>query len=363
MRAKNNSHLTNLKIDRRIRPRKTINCVLAALLIGSTQLSVGCMKDENSTHYLKTGGSCNQQTTIKIFDETGGIDPTAMKISDSDGSGNYTYQSKPVNTIEHEHFKNYVTSVSKYVFAKVDAMNLCQGTADRPQVELVFVYRPTISGGITPLDFQPDRSGTNQLNSPWAKLALNKNNSSDLKMQAVFIWNERQFVFDELVKCGWHDADNQPLLPIDRPLLPIDLKTFDRWQRDQHRWKTSDYFKHLPIDILLLFISNRSTPILPSGPDRQLPIKNMKSKARLDRIGYTDLNKALIDRLFDSTQAEIRYDGILDLKDVLKIDRYRMNPYIGECNEDSKSATEFIKETLNRQLNLLKIRKAGSNKS
>jgi hypothetical protein len=104
-------------------------------------------------------------------------------------------------------------------------------------------------------------------------------------------------------------------------------------------------------------------PILLSGPDEQLPITNMKNKARLDRIGYTDLNKALIDRLFDSTQAEIRYDSILDLKDVLKIDRYRMNPYIGECNEDSKSLTQFIKKNLNQQLNLLKIRKAGSNKS
>jgi hypothetical protein len=236
MRDKHNSHLTNLKIDRRIRPRKTINCVLAALLIGSTQLLVGC---EKSTHYLKTVGSCNQQTTIKIFDETGGIDPTAIKISDS--SGNYAYQSKPVNTIENEHFKNYVTSVSKYVFAKVDAMDRCQGTSDKPQVELVFVYRPTISGGITPLDFQPNISGTNQLNSPWAKLALNKNknNSSDLKMQAVFIWNERQFVFDKEVNCGWHDADGEPLLPIDLPLLPIDLKTFDRWQRDEHHWKVS----------------------------------------------------------------------------------------------------------------------------
>jgi hypothetical protein len=347
MRDKNNLHLTNLKIDRvseqidrRIRPRKTINCVLAALLIGSTQLLVGC---EKSTHYLKTVGSCNQQTTIKIFDETGGIDPTAIKISDSDGSGNYTYQSKPVNTIENEHFKNYVTSVSKYVFAKVDAMDRCQGTSDKPQVELVFVYRPTISGGITPLDFQPNISGTNQLNSPWAKLALNKNknNSSDLKMQAVFIWNERQFVFDELVKCGWHDADSQPL-------LPIDLKTFDRWQRDEHNWKVSDYFKHLPIDILLLFINNRRSTLFLSGPDEQYPIKNMKNNARLDRVGYTDLNKALIDRLFDSTQAEIRYDSILDLKDVLKIDRYRMNPYIGECDEESKSATQFIKNSQSR---------------
>jgi hypothetical protein len=78
-------------------------------------------------------------------------------------------------------------------------------------------------------------------------------------------------------------------------------------------------------------------PILLSGPDEQLPITNMKNKARLDRIGYTDLKKALIDRLFDSTQKEIRYDSILDLKDVLKTDKYGMNPYIGACEEDSKS--------------------------
>jgi hypothetical protein len=334
MKDKTDSYLPKFKIggmfeqiDRKIRSRKTISLALAALVTGAT-LHLNSMMARTSTHYVKTVGSCKQQTTIKIFDETGGADFTAIESSNRWTKD--TYQIEHENTIENEHFKKYVRTISKYIFASVDAMGQCQGTSGQPQVELVFVYRPTISGGITPFDFQPHQSpGTKQLNSPWAKLALDK--STDLKLQAVFIWNERQFLFDQLVRCGWPDIDR-------KPLLPIDLKTFDRWQRDEaHHWTPADYFKQLPVDIVLLFTSNRRMTLVPHEPEERQPMENLKSKARVDKIGYTDLNEALIDRLFDSTQKEIRYDSILDLKDVLKTDKYGMNPYIGACEEDSKS--------------------------
>jgi hypothetical protein len=82
-----------------IRSHKTFFIGFAASLILS-QLFLSCSKEVKSTHYVKMLGSCNQQTSIKIFDETGGIDP--------DG--------KPVNTIDNQHFKHYVNTISKYIF-------------------------------------------------------------------------------------------------------------------------------------------------------------------------------------------------------------------------------------------------------
>jgi hypothetical protein len=105
------------KIAQKFRHYKTV-AIVVALLIISTQLWVGYRKEAQSTHYLKTVGSCNQPTTIKIYDETGGVDPGASLSFDG---VNRRYSSKLVNIMENKPFKNYVTTVSKYVFAKVEA--------------------------------------------------------------------------------------------------------------------------------------------------------------------------------------------------------------------------------------------------
>ena len=122
MRNKNDSHPTKFDISRsfghiikRLRHRKTIAIgFIALLLIILTQLCINNIREARSTHYLKIAGSCNQITNIKIYDETGGIDPTDVKTYEQ--FGEYTYQNKAVNTIENENFKNYVTTISKYVF-------------------------------------------------------------------------------------------------------------------------------------------------------------------------------------------------------------------------------------------------------
>jgi hypothetical protein len=149
-------------------------------------------------------------------------------------------------------------------------------------------------------------------------------------VRAVFIWNERQFYLDTLVKCGWHVSDS-------KPLLPIDLKTFDRWQRSESHWKKSDYFKQLPADILLLFTTNRRFRFLPGGSEGREQMEKLQNNAQVEKIGYIDMNTALIDRLFASDRTEILYESVLDLKGVLKINKDQMNPYIVECEKDYKS--------------------------
>ena len=280
------------KLTQGLRLRETIIVVFTALLlISSTQLWVGCVKEGKTTHYLKTVGSCDRSTTIEIYDETGGIDPTVIKTADQ--WGDYTYQSKPTNTIEDKHFKNYVTTISKYVFAKVDALGVCQGALGQPKVELVFVYRPAISRGIVPLDFQPKESqDTKQLDSPWVKLTLDR--SPQLDVKAVFIWNERQFLLDQALKFGVHS-------PSTRSLLPIALETFDRWQKtdeDLTSKENLDFLKQLPMDIRWLFAMERRTMFLPKwsgGKNLQLSVDDLKDLAKGEKIGYIDLNKSLID--------------------------------------------------------------------
>jgi hypothetical protein len=304
------------KIAQKFRHYRTVAIGVAALIV-STLLWVGWKNYYQSHHYLKTVGSCNQPTTIKIYDETGGIDPTGIQTFDN--WGDYTYSSKPVNTLENKHFKNYITTVSKYVFTKVDAMGLCQSASGQPQVDLVFVYRPAISRGITPFDFQPQKSkGMKQLDSPWLKLTLDQ--SPQLNLRAVFVWNERQFLIDQA------EIMLERRSPEIEPLLPIDLDTFDRWSIERDRSKGTNFgqfIKQLPPDIRWIFIWWSTG----GKSGREQAIEQIRDVTEKEKIGYTDLNQVLINQLFTSRKMEIRYNSVLDLENIFNIDKYRMYPY------------------------------------
>ncbi len=329
MSHKNNLHPVKFEIDRffghitrRLRPHKTIAVgFVALLLIISTQLWVACMKDDKSTDYLKIVGSCNQPANIKIYDETGGVDPAAFKNLDGLVP---TYSSKPVNIIENKHFKNYVTTISKYVFAKVDAMSQCQANSGKPQVELVFVYRPAISSGIATFnDFRTKSHGTKQLDSPWVKLTLNK--SSTLNLRAVFLWNERQFLLDQALIFGAHNWDKkQP--------TPIALKIFDDWERNYASVSPSqkaDLAQKLPIDIQWLFKNARISDCR-KFITREAMCGLKETTIEREKIGYIELNEALIDRLFASAKTEIRCESVLDLKDIFNIAKYQIESFTKE---------------------------------
>lgn len=282
-------------------------------LIVSTLLWVGWKNYDRSTHYIKTVGSCNQPTTIKIYDETGGVDPAG--IMNYDQWGGYTYSSRPVNTIENKHFKNYVTTISKYVFAKVDAMGLCQAASGKPQVDLVFVYRPAISRGIKPFVFQPQKyPDTQQLDSPWVKLSLDK--SPQLNLRAVFIWNERQFLLDRaFIKAGRVSDTNIP--------MPVELETFNRWEKDYDAdisGEKLNFAKQLPEDILWIF--NRRVPCVGLTGIREKAIDRLQTIAKEEKIGYIDLTKIILNQFFAEPRTESRYNSILDLKKVFNIDKY-----------------------------------------
>jgi hypothetical protein len=292
------------RIPRIIRSRKTIAIGFATSLILS-QLYLSCLKADKSTHYVKTIGSCNQQTDIKIFDETGGSD----------------LYGKPADTIGDKHFKNYVNTISKYIFTKIDKMGQCDNTSENPQVQLIFVYRPAISRGIAPYnDSVPTKSQDNRyLDSPWVKLALDK--SPQHNVRGVFIWNERQFLLDQALIFGWRISDT-------KPLLTIDLETFDRWQesyRTGSQNKGANLFKQLPPDIQWLFKCGWIDDVQMGGTKTGMGSLDVAIKSK--KSGYTNLTNVLVDLLFDSSKSDTRYDNILDLKDILNVYKYPIDSY------------------------------------
>ncbi len=292
-----------MPLNLRIRYHKTI----AIIFIASLLINILAMKSTYSQQ------SCPKvQTSIQIIDETGG-----RQISGTSS----------VASLQESPFKNYVTTLSKHVSAKIDDGAQCHGDLkSSPEVKLFFVYRRLVKTApiVAPfnLEERTQSNGTRHLDSPWVKLTFSR--SPMLVVRAVFLWNERQFLLDQALMSGIRASPTNPLLPIDEPI-------FEQFVQDYidsvllapspEAVSASQISKRLPPDIFWLF-SN-------AFQSTRGPFSGMVADARNSAVGqaasgYTDLTKALIDQFFASETTEIRYESVLDLKDLFTLDQYRI---------------------------------------
>jgi hypothetical protein len=313
MSYKNKSHTVKSivsRIDRIIRVHRTVAIgFVAALFIILMPLCTKGTTADKSTYFVKTEGSCHQPTSIKIIDESGGQSLAGRSMTNSAVSP----------------FKNYVNIISKYAFAKIDEMGQCKGDLNSdPQVELSFVYRPMLSLGIAPFNFEPTKSNdTRQLDSPWVKLTIGK--SPKLIVRAAFIWNERQFLLDQALLSDARYAPTTPPLPIDRRIYGQFFKEYEEFllapSLSAKNTAKTNLFKQVPADILWLF---RYAPQDTSTPFGIFLALDKTIKKGTEQ--YIDLTKALLNSHFSSVQTDRRYESVLDLKDVFNIDTYQINP-------------------------------------
>jgi hypothetical protein len=293
------------RIARITRSRKTlaIGLVTALLIIAFAVNSVYSV------------GSCQKQASIKTIDEMDGKDSRIRFSVDSNS-----------NTIDSA-FYTYQLAISKYVLLKVDEIEKCTGKTDRdPQIELAFVYRPLDNGRtFSPFTFElPKFKNTRYLDSPWVKLTITK--TPKLKVRAVFLWNQRQFMLDQAVLSGARVSSTAPLLPLDRSTYMKFLGNYSgKWEAtlsESEEVKAAvfaDLAKRLPEDLMWLFSHSRNF-------DGNLLAEWAMDKAIEQQVEqYIDLTKKLLNRRFKSTQAEQRYSSILDLKNMFDLDRYRIN--------------------------------------
>jgi hypothetical protein len=248
------------------------------------------------------------QTSIKIIDESGG-----KRLSGT-----------TLETLENSPFKSYVTNVSKHVLTKIEETSQCSGSANsHPTVELLFVYRPLVTPATAPFDFNHSKSnGTRYLDSPWVKLT--KSSSPNLSVRGAFVWNERQFLFDQALMAGSRASPTN--------LPPIDESVFGQYVQDytdsvlgvpqkDRSVAQANISKRVPVEILWLF---RHAWQSTRGPFSGSVYSAHKATIKLAAIGYTDLSKTIIDKFLVSEKPEVRYKSVLDLKDVFSLDSYRV---------------------------------------
>jgi hypothetical protein len=292
------------KIDRFIRRHKMISIGLCVALSIVIAFAV------KSTYLVPI---CRNQPSIKIVNES--VRESFRKRIPAEA------------TAENVHFKQYVTTIAKLFLHKIDNISQCkQAINGSPQVEIVFVYRPLVSDGIEPFDFERNKTDpTKQLNSPWVKITINK--SPNPFIRAAFIWSERQYMLDQALLSGMSDsATKSP--------MPLEYNTFMQYGRDYQnilypatRSPASEAIarvklsKLLPADILWLLDHALMTDIA-SDDESSIRVTEVKIN-RIGQRGYIDLTETLIEKFFASSKTEIRYESIHDLKDIININKYR----------------------------------------
>jgi hypothetical protein len=261
-----------------------------------------------------SGQSCpNIQSSIKIINESGG-----------------SMSGTSLGTLSDSPFKRYVMTISRHVSAKIMKAEQCRGDAKKsPEVELFFVYRPlyayTQSQIGPPFNLElTQTNGSRHLDSPWVKIASSRMPKPIVR--AAFIWNERQILFDQVLMSGARASPTEPLLPIDEVTFEKMVQDYTETvvERPSNRFAALAIIsKRLPTDIFWLFTHSWQSTRGPFGNSvgaaLSITVKHTANE-------YTNLSKALINQFFSSTtNADLRYKSVLNLKDVFSLDNYRIN--------------------------------------
>lgn len=291
-------------ISRIIRDRKNISLVLVTALIIILVPLYGQYADAADNTY--SAKSCQKRSSISI-------------INESDNNVLLPPYGSDLKTPPP--FKNYVDTISKYIFDKVDEID--ESSFCRVEVDLFFVYRPLRSAGIAPFNFKLTKAkNTRYLNSPWVKLSIT--NSPKLIVRAAFIWNERQFLFDQALMSGARISLSKPLLPLFQSLYEryggdYEQSVILARSREAEAAAQVSIEKRVPADLLWGFRKG-----LQGERGGTFPDYPVNETVDLIFSKYIDITKALLDSRFASTQTEQRYPSVFDLKDIYNIDLYRV---------------------------------------
>ncbi|TAE81562.1 MAG: hypothetical protein EAZ73_16800 [Oscillatoriales cyanobacterium] len=227
----------------------------------------------------------NVQTSIQIIDETGG-----RQISGTSS----------VDTLQESHFKNYVTTISKHISAKIDEISQCHGDLkSSPEVKLFFVYRRLVkTAPLAPFNLERTESNdARHLDSPWVKLTFS--HSPTIVVRAVFLWSERQFLFDQALMSGIRASPTNPLLPIDEPIFEQFVKDYIDSvllvpSPEAVSASPTSISKRLPPDIFWLFSNALQTT--------RGPFSAIVARALSSAVGKAAIGMPLIINLLDKTE-------------------------------------------------------------
>jgi hypothetical protein len=264
-----------------------------------------------STSTARGVSQCSVDTVpIQMTDETSSDPVTILSAADmSDHS--------------RSHFHAFVTAVTKHVAVRLAKDELCIDSAESKKRSLLqFVKWPLHSGNqplalVLSLDARP--SGGCRITSPWIDLAFERRPVPWIR--GVIRWNPRQVLADQAVLAG---ARNVP----PGVAMPLTQREFLHFAEGEYantevlrKPTVKPIEARVPPDLLWLFRHSwQSTFATFSGGAAGAMDRAMEKSAER----YTQLVIALIDHCFASDGADIHYNSILDVADLISLEQYKI---------------------------------------
>ncbi len=222
-------------------------------------------------------------------------------------------------------FARFVTEISEFVSNKLST-TACTGASE---ARVLFIYTPlVIPGHIKPVNLPSDdkKNGGDIccLRSPWVTLmrgGVERNN-----FNAVFVWNERQFIIDQAI------MDN---IDFDKTVLtPLSQESFAKYaqnyadmvilaeSQEERLTALESIQKKIPPDMLWLFAHSWQSTLASFEVSAR---KAASNAVEYSSDGYIDLIKSLVDKGIECHPADIHYKNIKDLHDISGVLGYRVN--------------------------------------
>lgn len=252
------------------------------------------------------------------------VDTVPIQITNGTRQDSVTTLSAARISDSNPHFRAFVTAVTEHVADRLAQENLCTDNTDSKEQSLLqFVNWPLTVSENKPLAPMPSldiqASGGCRISSPWIDIAFERGPVPSVR--GVVRWNDRQLLADQAVLEG---ARNVPTgLPT--PFLVSEFRHFAHYYADSEilgKPVVEPVEERIPPDILWLFRHSWQSTRAPFVSEAS---NSMEIALEKGAEGYTKLVNSLIDRCFDSGKANIQYDFILDVTDLISLEQYKIN--------------------------------------
>ena len=222
-------------------------------------------------------------------------------------------------------FAAFVTAVTEHLAAKLGQEKLCLYSAESQEQSLLqFVPRY-----VTISDSRPEPSvphlkarptGICRISSPWIDLAIERKPVP--RVRGIVRWSERQLLADQAVLAGARNVPSGAAKPIKGKEYREYIDEYMDYMGSELRGEPAlkPIEERVPPDLLWLFRRSLRSPHL-YGDETDIVIRNaMKAGAE----NYTKIVIALIDQCLASDGADIQYNSVLDVSDLISLEQYKI---------------------------------------
>ena len=204
---------------------------------------------------------------------------------------------------------------------------LCIDSADSKKRSLLqFVDWPLGTQKNERLAYEPSLDAASpsgcQLQSPWIDLVLERKPVPLIR--GVIRWNKRQLLVDQAMLEG---ARNLPR-GVAKPFAYDEYVSARREYEDSEmkRWPPDPPIQHhSPPELLWLFERSVLTDLVSFSSTIG---RSMNNAMEMNAERYTELVTALIDRCFTSDGADLRYNSILEVADLISLEQYKIRGHL-----------------------------------